>query len=99
MVMAVFRSRLLDEGAAEFNQLAAEMLEIAQGMPGFISYQVYKAEDGARCSIIEFDTQENLLAWREQPRHRAAQEAGRQRFYSSYSLHVAEPERESLFER
>ena len=99
MVMAVFRSRLLDEGAAEFQALAEEMLEIAQAMPGFISYEVYKAEDGARCSIIEFDTKEHLRAWREQPRHLAAQEAGRKSFYSSYSLHVAEPERESLFER
>ncbi|MBW2271426.1 MAG: antibiotic biosynthesis monooxygenase [Deltaproteobacteria bacterium] len=75
------------------------MLAIARAMPGFLSYQVYKAENGERCSITEFETHEQLRAWREHPRHRAAQETGRRRFYSSYSLHVAEPERTSLFER
>ena len=99
MVMAVFRSRLLDEGSAAFQVLADEMLEIARSMPGFLSYQVYKSEDAARCSIIEFESREDLLAWRNHPRHQAAQKAGRQRFYSAYSLYVAEPERESHFER
>ncbi len=99
MVMAVFRSRLLDEASADFQALADEMLEIARSMPGFLSYQVYKSEDGARCSIIEFESREELLAWRNHPRHQAAQKAGRQRFYSAYSLHIAEPERESHFER
>ncbi len=75
------------------------MLEIAQSMPGFISYKVYVSEDGERCSIIEFDSHENLRAWREHPDHRAAQRLGRERYYQEYSLHVAEPQRESLFRR
>lgn len=99
MVIAVFRSRLRDENSAEFQALAARMLDIAQAMPGFISYKVYVSEDGERCSIIEFDSPENLRAWREHPNHRAAQQAGRDRYYREYSLHVGEPQRESLFER
>ena len=75
------------------------MLKIAQSMTGFISYKVYVSEDGERCSIIEFDSRENLRAWREHPEHRAAQRLGRERYYQEYSLHVGEPERESLFRR
>lgn len=75
------------------------MLEIAQSMPGFLSYKVYVAEDGERCSIIEFDSHEHLRAWREHPEHRAAQRLGRERYYQEYSLHVGEPQRESLFSR
>ena len=97
MVIAVFRSRLRDGNSAEFQELAARMLSIAQSMPGFISYKVYVAEDGERCSIIEFDSPENLCAWRDHPDHRAAQQTGRERYYQEYSLHVAEPQRESLF--
>jgi heme-degrading monooxygenase HmoA len=98
VVVTVFRSRLLDENAAEFLELADRMLEQAQSMPGFISYKVYKSEDGERCSIIEFESAEHLRAWREHPEHREAMRIGRERFYAEYTLQVAEPGRESRFE-
>lgn len=99
MIIAIFRSRLRPENAAEFQELAARMLTLAQSMPGFTSYKVYAADDGERCSIIEFDSAEHLRAWREHPEHREAQRLGRERYYEEYSLHVSEPERESLFRR
>ena len=99
MVLTVFRSRLRPENEAEFQQLAEEMLERARAMPGFRSYKVYEAEDGERCSIVEFESAEELLAWRNLPEHRDAQEIGRQRYYEEYTLHVTEPVRESRFRR
>jgi heme-degrading monooxygenase HmoA len=99
MVIAVFRSRLRSEHASEFLELAARMRELAEAMPGFRSYRVYQADDGERCSVIEFESHEALRAWREHPEHRAAQRLGRERFYAEYRLHVAEPARESHFER
>ena len=99
MVITVFRSRLRLEHADEFQDLAAKMLELAESMPGFISHKIYSAEDGERCSIIEFESPEHLRAWREHPEHREAQRLGRERFYSEYSLHIAEPTRESRFPR
>ena len=99
MVISVFRSRLRPEHAEEFQTLAAKMMTIAESMPGFLSYKVYVSDDGERCSVIEFETSEQLRAWREQPAHREAQALGRERFYEDYTLHVAEPERESRFSR
>ena len=99
MVLAVFRSRLRPEIDDEFQTLAARMYELAQSMPGFISYKVYISDDGERASLIEFESAEQLRAWREHPEHREAQRLGRERFYTAYTLHVAEPERESRFER
>lgn len=98
MVLVVFRSRLRGEHDDEFNVLADEMLATAQGMSGFVSYKVFVADDGERCSLIEFDTPENLRAWREHPEHRKAQELGRERFYADYSLQVCDAPRESRFE-
>ena len=97
MVLVVFRSRIRSDNVGEFQALARQMMSLAESMPGFLSYKVYMSEDDERCSIIEFDTPEHLKAWREHPEHLAAQERGRERFYESYSLHVSEPERESLF--
>jgi heme-degrading monooxygenase HmoA len=99
MVITVFRSRLEPDHADEFQALADEMLALAKAMPGFISYKSFRAEDGERCSIIEFDSREHLRAWREHPDHRKAQARGRERYYAEYSLYVAEPERESHFRR
>ncbi len=99
MVLTVFRSRLRPEHSEEFQKLAAEMLELAESMPGFMSYRSYTSEDGERVSLIEFDSPEHLLAWREHPKHRRAQQIGRERFYQEYTLQIAEPARESRFQR
>ena len=99
MVVVVFRSRLREEHAAEFHGLADRMEEIARSMPGFISYQVYMADDGERVSIHEWETPEQLKAWRELPEHAAAQELGREKFYEDYTLYVSDGPRESRFSR
>ena len=99
MVTAVFRSRLRAENTDGFQRLADRMLQIAQSMPGFVSYKVYVADDGERCSIIEFESPELLRAWREHPEHREAQRLGRECFYEEYTLQVSEPARESRFKR
>ena len=75
------------------------MMAIATSRPGFVSYKVFKADDGERCSIIEFETEEDLRGWREQVDHRAAQKTGRDRFYTEYTLRVGVPSRESRFPR
>ena len=99
MVIIVFRSRLRSEHTDDFQRLADRMLQIAQSMPGFISYKVYAAADGERCSIIEFESLEHLRAWREHPEHRDAQRLGRERFYEEYTLQISEPAREARFKR
>ena len=99
MVLAVFRSRLRPQHAEEFQELAEKMLALAETMPGFISYKLYTSDDGERASIVEFESPEQLQAWREHPEHLQAQRIGRERFYQEYSLLVAEPIRASRFQR
>ena len=98
MVISIFRSRLRPEHAAEFGILAAEMKQVAESMPGFISYTVFATEvDDERCGIVEFESHEQLLAWREHSGHVEAQRLGRERYYAEYSLQVCDPVRESRF--
>ncbi|MCG8325348.1 MAG: antibiotic biosynthesis monooxygenase [Thiotrichales bacterium] len=82
----------------EFNSLRERMMEIAQSMPGFISYKVYSNEDGERVSIHEWESKEALQAWREHPEHIAAQKQGRADYYSNYTVYVMENPRESRYE-
>ena len=97
MVVVVFRSRVLAEGMEEFEALAEEMLELAQSMPGFISYKRYTADDGERLSLHEWESAEHLRAWRQHARHRDAQELGRSHYYAEYTSYVLDSPRESRF--
>ena len=64
MIVTVFRSTLMpglrDEYVGEVERLAA----IAKTMPGYISHKGFFAEDGERCTIVEFEHEEGMRAWR-----------------------------------
>jgi heme-degrading monooxygenase HmoA len=97
MVIAVFRARVRPENQKEYYALAEKMGEIARSMPGFLSWKVYVAEDGERVSIHEWESVEQLHAWRTHPKHVETQELGRQKYYEDYTLYVCESPRESRF--
>ncbi len=98
MVVVLFRSRLVDapEGYAEMSQ---EMEALARTMPGFIDVKSYCAEDGERLTVVRWESEETMRIWRENARHRVAQRLGRERWYQSYALEVAEVIREKAFHR
>ncbi len=98
MVVITFRSRLRDEFLDKYNETALKMLALAREMPGFISFKSYTADDGERISVIEFETEEHVTAWRNHPEHRTAQQLGRDKFYAEYHLSVSKTLRSYSFE-
>jgi heme-degrading monooxygenase HmoA len=99
MIVTVFRSRLRPDVREEYVALAARMNEIARTMPGYISHKGFFADDGERVTVVEFESEDAMRAWRMHPEHRAAQKLGRERFYESYSVQVCEVKREARFQR
>jgi heme-degrading monooxygenase HmoA len=89
-VMTVFRSRRRPEQQADYFELLAEMAEASRRTPGFVDYKAFTADDGERVSLVTFASAEAQRAWREDTRHRAAQQRGRDEFYLEYSLQVGE---------
>ena len=98
MVTVVFRSRLRDPDDPLYAEWAPRMLELATSMPGFVSYERFRSDDGERLALIAFESIADVDAWRRHPEHREAQRLGRERFYSSYSLVVAVQERSYSFD-
>jgi len=98
MLIVLFRSRLVDapDGYAE---MAQEMLDTAKTMPGFIDVKAYKSDDGERLTVVWWQDEETLRAWRTHARHLVAQKTGRERWYAYYDLEVAEVIRGRRFER
>lgn len=96
-VVTVFRSRLRAEAVEEYGPRAAEMLALAQTMPGLVDVKAFTADDGERLTLVTFADAESQRAWRDHPEHRLAQGAGRDRFYAEYSIQVCECTRVSAF--
>ena len=97
MIVTVFRARLRPEHALEYSALAGDIAAQADAMPSFVSRKVFTAEDGERVTIVEFATRESHDAWAAHAPHRAAQQRGRERFYSEYKIQVCELVRERSF--
>ena len=87
-MVTVFRSRLRPEVGEEYEPLAERMLQLAREMPGFVEFKWFQADDGERLSLITFESLQAEQAWRDHPEHRAAQQAGRDRLYATYSISV-----------
>ena len=97
MIVTVFRSRLKPGLREEYVALVARMNELARTMPGYISHKGFFADDGERVTIVEFEHEEGMRAWRTHPEHVAAQKLGREKYYSDYSIQICEVRRQSKF--
>jgi len=97
MLITVFRSRLRPGVRDEYVALVERMNAIAKTMPGYISHKGFFADDGERVTIVEFEHEEGLRAWRANPEHQAAQKLAREKYYSEYHVQVCTLDRESKF--
>ncbi|HEY1250101.1 MAG TPA: antibiotic biosynthesis monooxygenase [Thermoanaerobaculia bacterium] len=99
MILILFRSRLTPAAGDDYVAMNERMQELAEKADGFVDVKAYTAADGERLTIVRWRDLESLRRWREDPRHRAAQEMGRERWYEYYVSEVAEVVRESRFAR
>ncbi len=99
MIVTVFRSRLMPGVREDYTSLVDRMVELAETMPGYISHKGFFAEDGERVTIVEFEHEEGMRAWRMNPEHRAAQKKAREIYYSEYNIQICDLVRESKFKR
>jgi len=98
MIVAVFRTRLrADADMAALSALGERMYALATAMPGFVSYNDYSAADGESLTLVEFASERELLAWRDNAEHREAQERGRREFFTEYQVQVCRVDRAYRF--
>ena len=98
MLVVLFRSRLVPEPDG-YAEMAQEMLDTAKTMPGFVDVKAFKSDDGERLTVVWWQDEETLRAWRTHARHLVAQKTGRERWYAYYTLEVAEIVRSKQFVR
>lgn len=101
MIVTVFRSRVKPGLSPEvFERVEAagrRLAELAPQQPGFISYKDFAAEDGESVTIVEFETEQHVAAWREHPEHKAVQTWTRAEVFCEYTIHVCDVQRTTRF--
>jgi len=100
MIVVVFRAHRTEAGdGPDYYTHLARMAEIAVTMPGYISHKAYKAEDGERLTLFEWESEDTLRDWARHSEHVEVKQIGRDRFYADYHLQVCEVVRDSKFNR
>jgi heme-degrading monooxygenase HmoA len=97
MIVTVFRSRLRPGVREDYVALVEKIAAVARTMPGYISHKGFFADDGERVTIVEFEHEEGMRAWRTNPEHVAAQKLARTKYYTEYKVQICRLERESKF--
>jgi heme-degrading monooxygenase HmoA len=90
IVAVIFIAQRTAEYDAEYRAAAEAMEELAARQPGYRGMDSVRGTDGLGISVSYWANDASAKAWRDHPEHKAIRNAGRDRWYSHYDLHVAE---------
>jgi heme-degrading monooxygenase HmoA len=97
MIVTVFRTRMNPGVQDEYGPMARRMSELARAVPGYISHKGFVADDGERVTIVEFESEEALDQWRNDPEHRAAKKRGVDTFFSEFKFQICSVIRQRMW--
>jgi len=90
---AVIFTTVRTPGDNGYGAMAEEMEKLASTQPGFLGIESVRGADGFGITVSYWRDEESIRAWKEVGRHRAAQAAGRSKWYEHFELRVARVER------
>ncbi|VUD53501.1 hypothetical protein TDB9533_01847 [Thalassocella blandensis] len=73
----------------EYFAMAKQLRELAQEKYGCLEF-ISSSENDQELAISYWATQEDIMAWKQDALHQVAQEKGRTRWYSHYSVEIVE---------
>lgn len=92
MYAVIFKAEIAQLDA-EYGVIVARMRELAQTRYGCVEF-VSVTDGDQEMSISYWESEAQITAWKQDPEHLLAQEAGRSRWYKSYSVQVVELKRQ-----
>jgi heme-degrading monooxygenase HmoA len=90
---AVIFTSILSDDTEGYDDMAARMAELARSQPGFLGLETVR-EGRLGITVSYWTTEDAVLRWKRQVEHRAAQRAGRDRWYARYKVRIAKVERD-----
>jgi heme-degrading monooxygenase HmoA len=89
-IAVIFVAQRTNEDDEGYAKAAAAMDELSRRQPGYIGTDSTRGADGLGITVSYWASDSDAQAWRDHTEHAAIREAGRNRWYSHYDLHVGE---------
>jgi heme-degrading monooxygenase HmoA len=89
-IAVIFVAQRTSADEAGYQAAAAAMDRLAASQKGYVGIDSARGGDGLGITVSYWADEEAAIAWRNHPEHAAIRDAGRDRWYSHYSLHVAQ---------
>lgn len=85
----IFIAQRTCDDALGYDRAASEMDLLAAQQPGYIGMDSVRGNDGLGITVSYWASETDAKSWRDNKEHALIRDAGRNRWYSEYSLHVA----------
>ena len=89
-IAVIFVAQRTGGDDAGYASAAAAMDRLAAKQQGYLGIDSVRGADGLGITVSYWASDADAKAWRDHPEHVAIRDAGRDRWYSHYSLHVGE---------
>ncbi|ELS50318.1 antibiotic biosynthesis monooxygenase family protein [Streptomyces viridochromogenes] len=96
---AVVFTAVRTAGDDGYREMGERLLKLAADQPGFLGVDSARGADGLGITVSYWRDEDSIAAWRDHAEHALARAHGRERWYASFSLHVAKVERAYGFTR
>lgn len=92
MYAVIFRAEISEFDQSYFD-MAVRMLELAKNKYGCIEFTAL-TEGNQEIAISYWESEKQIIAWKQDPEHKKAQELGRSKWYKTYQVQIVKVERE-----
>jgi heme-degrading monooxygenase HmoA len=92
---AVIFSNLRTEVGEGYEEMAAEMVRLAELQPGYLGHE--SVRDGLGITVSYWANLDSIKNWKANTDHLIAQKFGREKWYSAYKTRIALVERDYEF--
>ncbi len=89
----IFTSQRTAVEGESYGNMAARMVELAGGMPGFLGIESSRDANGVGITVSYWSSEDAIATWKQHVEHGIAQNLGKRRWYEHYELRVAKVER------
>ncbi len=89
----IFTSLRRDNDHDSYAAASARMVELARQVPGYLGVESTRDAGGFGVTISYWESEQAILAWKQQTEHAAIRERGRWHWYEHFEVRVAKVER------
>lgn len=89
----IFRSRLKEDEAGAYGEMATQMVDLARQQEGFLGVESVRTAEGVGITVSYWSSEAAIAAWRDHADHVLARQKGRTKWYSEYFVEIAKVER------